>query len=127
MTPDHKVCSLVEYIGTITNEIDRQAAIRENPSSCQYYSFKFDYVYEDTSSQEFVYENTAKSAMISAFEGYNATIFAYGQTGTGKTYTMEGFQFSEKAADRGIIPRCVDDLFKCIEQCPNKEVIVECI
>jgi kinesin family protein 3/17 len=46
------------------------------------------------STQENVYENTAKQAVWSVLEGYNATILAYGQTGTGKTYTMEGFKYS---------------------------------
>ena len=42
------------------------------------------------SSQQEVYETTAKPAVISILQGYNSTIFAYGQTGTGKTFTMEG-------------------------------------
>jgi len=41
-----------------------------------------------------LYSNTAKSAVSSVLEGYNATILAYGQTGTGKTHTMEGFKYS---------------------------------
>lgn len=56
--------------------------------------FSFDHVYDEHSTQEFVYENTAKQAVLSVLEGYNATILAYGQTGTGKTYTMEGFKYS---------------------------------
>ena len=41
-------------------------------------------------TQEAVYHHSAKSAVMSTLEGYNATIVAYGPTGTGKTYTMEG-------------------------------------
>ena len=55
-----------------------------------YHSFGFDYVYGPDSTQSFVYESTARPAVQSVLEGYNATILAYGQTGTGKTFTMEG-------------------------------------
>lgn len=45
-------------------------------------------------------------------QGYNGAIIAYGQTGTGKTYTMEG---ARTGPDRGIIPRAVENIFACIE------------
>lgn len=41
-------------------------------------TFTFDYVYDESSTQEYVYENTAKPAVFSVLEGYNATILAYG-------------------------------------------------
>jgi len=46
-------------------------------------------------------------------EGYNGTIFAYGQTGTGKTHTMAGSETDHK--QRGIMPRAFEDVFKSIE------------
>ena len=52
-----------------------------------------------------VYETTAKAVVESSLMGFNATIIAYGQTGTGKTYTMEGFNSAE---ERGIIPRAIE-------------------
>lgn len=58
-----------------------------------YHTFGFDFVYGPDSTQSFVYETTAKPAVQSVLEGYNATILAYGQTGTGKTFTMEGFKY----------------------------------
>jgi kinesin family protein 3/17 len=42
-----------------------------------------------------VYESAARPAVCSVLEGYNATILAYGQTGTGKTFTMEGFKYNQ--------------------------------
>jgi kinesin family protein 3/17 len=48
-------------------------------------------------------------------EGYNSTIFAYGQTGTGKTYTMEGFTYNNTDPQRGIIPRSIEEIFNYIE------------
>ena len=61
-----------------------------------------------------MYEETAKPAVLSALLGYNATIFAYGQTGTGKTYTMEGFKYSQVDPQRGIIPRAMEEIFAYI-------------
>ena len=46
-------------------------------------------------------------------QGYNASIVAYGQTGTGKTYTMEG---ERTGAGRGIIPRAIEDVFGYIQR-----------
>jgi hypothetical protein len=54
--------------------------------------------------QEIVYNSTALPIVESVLEGYNGTIFAYGQTGTGKTHTMEGPD-NPTADQRGIIPR----------------------
>jgi kinesin family protein 3/17 len=64
-----------------------------NPHLSVWQTFTFDHVYDMNSTQENVYENTAKQAVWSVLEGYNATILAYGQTGTGKTYTMEGYKY----------------------------------
>ena len=81
------------------------------------HQFAFDQVYGPDNTQQYVYDNTAKSAVLSVLEGYNATIFAYGQTGTGKTYTMEGFSSSEQ--QRGIIPRAMEEIFRYIQNVSN--------
>jgi len=52
----------------------------------------------------------------SALQGYNTTIFAYGQTGAGKTYTMEGFNREGNIEERGIIPRAIEQIFNHIQQ-----------
>ena len=44
-------------------------------------------------------------------KGYNSTIIAYGQTGTGKTYTMDGFNYDQNSENRGIISRAVEQIF----------------
>jgi kinesin family protein 3/17 len=46
--------------------------------------------------------------------GYNATVFAYGQTGTGKTHTMEGFKYNGTDPHRGIVPRSMEEIFHFI-------------
>jgi hypothetical protein len=81
---------------------------------CVWQSYSFDYVYDQDSTQEFVYENTARSAVQSILEGYNATVLAYGQTGTGKTYTMEGFKYNGVDPLRGIVPRSMEEIFRFI-------------
>jgi len=116
------VCTAIEYLGAETDDLERQKDMRDNPHVCQGHTFKFDYVYDEQSTQAFVYENTAKPAVYSTLEGYNATVLAYGQTGTGKTYTMEGFQFEGQHPDRGIVPRSMEEIFRYIEHCPNSKV-----
>ena len=59
------------------------------------------------------------------FEGYNGTIFAYGQTASGKTFTMEGVVEDDRR--KGIIPRMMDSVFAKIEQAPeNMEFLIKC-
>lgn len=67
-------------------------------------------------SQKKVYDNTARTVVESALYGYNATIFAYGQTGTGKTFTMEGFNRDGSVEARGIIPRAIEQIFGHIQK-----------
>ncbi len=65
--------------------------------------FTFDGAFGIDSQQENIYKNTAFHIVESVLEGYNGTIFAYGQTGTGKTFTMEGRENPPEL--QGIIPR----------------------
>ncbi|XP_051919124.1 kinesin-like protein KIF1C isoform X1 [Hippocampus zosterae] len=60
-------------------------------------------------SQRQVYQDIGEEMLLHAFEGYNVCIFAYGQTGAGKSYTMMGKQ---EAGQEGIIPQLCDDLFQ---------------
>ncbi|KAG7268538.1 hypothetical protein CRUP_015829 [Coryphaenoides rupestris] len=80
-------------------------------------SFNFDYSYwshttpEDSNyaSQQQVYQDIGEEMLLHAFEGYNVCIFAYGQTGAGKSYTMMGRQ--DVKEQQGIIPLLCEDLF----------------
>eukprot|EP01052_Picozoa_sp_SAG31_P009514 SAG31_NODE_501_length_14835_cov_11.191979_1_plen_303_part_00 len=72
--------------------------------------FTFDKVFNGPdATQAQVYEYSARPSIDDVLEGYNATIFAYGQTGAGKTHTMIGTR-----SDPGIIPRCIQQLFSKI-------------
>jgi DNA replication protein DnaC len=64
-------------------------------------------------SQEYIYDNCASNIIENVLEGYNGTIFAYGQTGTGKTHTMTGQE--NDPVEMGIMPRSFADVFKRIE------------
>ena len=78
-----------------------------------------DRIFDINSTQDEVYNISALPAVESVLSGYNSTIFAYGQTGTGKTYTMEGFTYDYLNPGRGIIPRTIEDIFKYIENNTN--------
>ncbi|KAM8830880.1 kinesin-like protein KIF1B isoform 13-T13 [Synchiropus picturatus] len=89
-------------------------------------TFSFDYSYwshttpEDPTfaSQNLVYNDIGKEMLAHAFEGYNVCIFAYGQTGAGKSYTMMGKQ---EEGQEGIIPMLCEDLFEKINESSNNE------
>ncbi|OWF47697.1 kinesin heavy chain-like isoform X2 [Mizuhopecten yessoensis] len=74
--------------------------------------FVFDKVLKPNVSQDYVYETSAKSIVADVLGGYNGTIFAYGQTSSGKTHTMEGVIGDNHM--QGIIPRIVQDIFNYI-------------
>jgi hypothetical protein len=76
------------------------------------YRFSFDEVYPPSASQADVYAAAAAPAVRAVLAGYNAAVIAYGQTGAGKTHTMEGLASGE---GRGIIPRAVEDAFAGIQ------------
>ena len=82
--------------------------------------FTFDRVYAPDSTQEDVYSLSAQQAVESAIHGYNATILAYGQTSSGKTYTMDGFTYDEHDPQRGIIPRAMSQIFDYISHYKNR-------
>ncbi|XP_061113272.1 kinesin-like protein KIF1B isoform X8 [Conger conger] len=90
-------------------------------------SFSFDYSYwshttpEDPTfaSQCLVYNDIGKEMLQHAFEGYNVCIFAYGQTGAGKSYTMMGKQ---EEGQEGIIPLLCEDLFEKINDNNQEEL-----
>ncbi|XP_067632229.1 kinesin heavy chain [Eurosta solidaginis] len=74
--------------------------------------YLFDKVFKPNASQEKVYNEAAKSIVTDVLAGYNGTIFAYGQTSSGKTHTMEGV--IGDSGKQGIIPRIVNDIFNHI-------------
>lgn len=76
------------------------------------YKFSFDRVFDVNSTQQQVYLDSAKPIVDSVLEGFNGTIFAYGQTSSGKTHTMQGIIDDPEA--EGIIPRMIRNVFSHI-------------
>ncbi|XP_031988967.1 kinesin-like protein KIF21B isoform X3 [Corvus moneduloides] len=80
-------------------------------------AFTYDFVFDLDTWQERIYTTCMGKLIDGCFEGYNATVLAYGQTGAGKTYTMgTGFDMSISEEEQGIIPRAISHLFSGIEE-----------
>eukprot|EP00981_Chlorochromonas_danica_P009276 scaffold2593_cov166-Ochromonas_danica.AAC.1 len=77
--------------------------------------FYFDYVFGEDASQDFVYDRLARPIVQEVLRGCNGTIFAYGQTGTGKTYTMGILDFVNNE-HAGLIPRAIQQIFDYVEE-----------
>ncbi|KAG5748868.1 hypothetical protein H9Q70_008471 [Fusarium xylarioides] len=81
-----------------------------NPKNeAEEFSFAFNGVYDRSTTQEELFTAEVAPHVKSLFQGFDVTIFAYGVTGTGKTYTMRG---GMKLADRGVIPRMLSNVFR---------------
>jgi kinesin family protein 5 len=78
----------------------------------------FDYAFPPSSTQQMVYEVTAKPVVMSCLAGFNGTIFAYGQTSSGKTFTMQGPSLHDKEM-KGLTPRMIEEIYNTIEIMPE--------
>ena len=76
------------------------------------YRFNFDRIFPPSSTQQDIYDFGVKGIIDSVLDGYNGTVLAYGQTSSGKTYTMQGEMDEERT--QGIIPRMINHVFKHI-------------
>ncbi|XP_025014956.1 kinesin-like protein KIN-UC isoform X2 [Ricinus communis] len=85
----------------------RRLKLRKNNWSSE--SYRFDDIFTESASQKRVYEAVAKPVVESVLNGYNGTVMAYGQTGTGKTYTV-GRLGKNDASERGIVVRALEDV-----------------
>ncbi|KAI5467399.1 P-loop containing nucleoside triphosphate hydrolase protein [Mariannaea sp. PMI_226] len=88
------------------------------PNALSNRSYNFDRVFSQAADQNMIFDDTVKPILDEMIAGYNCTIFAYGQTGTGKTYTMSGDMtetLGMLSDDAGIIPRVLYQLFNKLE------------
>nr|AMS24227.1 kinesin 7-III protein [Marsilea vestita] len=81
--------------------------------------FVFDNVFSMESTTEEIYNTTTKKIVSSAMDGFNGTVFAYGQTSSGKTFTMRGYD-----KDPGIIPLAIYDIFRNLEKADDREYLL---
>ncbi|XP_032402616.1 kinesin-like protein KIF3B [Xiphophorus hellerii] len=84
--------------------------------------FTFDSVYGWNSKQRDIYDDAVRPLVESVLHGFNGTIFAYGQTGTGKTHTMQGA--SKDPEKRGVIPNSFEHIFTQISRSQNQKYLV---
>nr|XP_020463655.1 kinesin-like protein KIF3B [Monopterus albus] len=84
--------------------------------------FTFDSVYGWDSKQSDIYDDAVRPLVESVLQGFNGTIFAYGQTGTGKTYTMQGL--SNDPERSGVIPNSFKHIFTQISRTQNQKYLV---
>nr|KAI8756368.1 centromere-associated protein E-like isoform X3 [Biomphalaria glabrata] len=86
----------------------------EKTITCDGEIFNFDQVFDQTATNQTIYDHVAKNVVLSAMEGYNATLFMYGQTASGKTYTVNHirqealttiYDFIENSPDREFLLR----------------------
>ncbi|XP_012251601.2 kinesin-related protein 4 isoform X1 [Athalia rosae] len=83
------------------------------------YSYVFDHIFDTDTGNPQVYNTTVRPIVDAAVNGFNGTIFAYGQTSSGKTYTMMGTQ-----DDPGIIPLAVENMFDSIANTTDREFLL---
>eukprot|EP00961_Rhodomonas_salina_P000450 6087-Rhodomonas_salina.1 len=95
---------------TASTEKKEVTVIRGSGQRQQRTTFNFDNVLTSFSTQEEVFSQTIEPVLDDVLTGYECTMFAYGQTGTGKTHTMEGDFMSED--NRGVIPRAAQAIFE---------------
>ena len=85
-----------------------------NNNNNNYPMFKFDKVFKSETPQNDIYEIVGKEIVKDVMDGYNGTIFAYGQSGSGKTYTMYGKDIDDDE-HKGLIPRIVEEIFNYVD------------
>ncbi|KAK5990823.1 Kinesin-related protein 11 [Cladobotryum mycophilum] len=79
----------------------------------------YDNVFTTNDNNARVYDHSAKRLVRRVMEGYHGTVFAYGQTGTGKTFSMQG-----TASSPGVIPLAITDIFSYIRETPSREFLL---
>lgn len=79
--------------------------------------FVLDHIFRLDTTQKQFYDHVAKPSLLDVVNGYNSTIFTYGQSGSGKTHTMYGSIYDDEY--KGVIPRIIDNLFQIIDTSPE--------
>ncbi|XP_034530336.1 kinesin family member 3Cb [Notolabrus celidotus] len=116
-TENENILDLDDRLGQIT--IRNPKAPPDEPMKV----FTFDSVYGWESKQSDIYDDAVRPLVESVIQGFNGTIFAYGQTGTGKTHTMQG-GVSNDPDLRGVIPNSFHHIFTQISRTQNQKYLV---
>lgn len=116
LTPKEKAAGYNEVV----EMSDGRVSVTMNNGTSK--EFSFDDVYDWNSRQKDLYDKTFKGLVDSVMKGFNGTIFAYGQTGTGKTFTMQGVR--NDAELQGVIPNSFGHIFNYIAESSNEQYLV---
>jgi len=113
-----------EQNSTVCVDVDKaNNTVSVSKTDCK--TFQFDYVYPMETTQRQIYDEVAFPIVDSIFQGYNGTIFAYGQTGCGKTFTMMGVVDNPEL--KGVIPNAFAHIFGFIKtEGESKKFLVRC-
>ncbi|KAL5777559.1 hypothetical protein ACOSP7_010485 [Xanthoceras sorbifolium] len=108
------------FNGTFWNVEDNRVSLhRQHGTPISGLSFTFDHVFDESCGNARVYELLTKDIIHAAVQGFNGTVFAYGQTSSGKTFTMNG-----SSSELGIIPLAVRDTFDNIQMMSDREFLI---
>ena len=109
----------------IVDNLSINTGLKENFNEKSSQEFTYDKVFPSDTNQKTIFETVAKPLISAAFEGINGTLFCYGQTSSGKTYTMEGITTDNNLM--GVIPRMMQLIFDTINSgSPDIEFSVKC-
>ncbi len=112
-----------EYENNEIIKINTQKPNENNNNNNNSPQFKFDKVFKSETEQIEIYNLIGNDIVKDVMEGYNGTIFAYGQSGSGKTYTMYGSDIDDEDK-KGLIPRIVNNIFDYVEN-SNENIIFQ--
>ena len=106
---ERETIDLTQPVTTANETLNEVTLIRGAGNRQQRMTFNFDSVFSESSNQRDVFD-AIRPLVNDVLAGYEGTVFAYGQTGTGKTHTMEGNISSDE--HKGVIPRAVEAIFE---------------
>eukprot|EP00792_Barthelona_sp_PAP020_P007772 TRINITY_DN3162_c3_g1_i1.p1 TRINITY_DN3162_c3_g1~~TRINITY_DN3162_c3_g1_i1.p1 ORF type:complete len:793 (+),score=189.56 TRINITY_DN3162_c3_g1_i1:46-2424(+) len=108
--------SIIREDQAIEFELNTGINLRTNEDLLQIRKFNFDRVFDETAKQDEVFERLGRPFLNKFIQGYNCTVFAYGQSGSGKTHSISYPPDAENQEDVGLVPRCIEALFEHINQ-----------
>ncbi|OQR81611.1 kinesin family member 3B [Thraustotheca clavata] len=129
---EHELTAQLRFVPALEFEKTMVHIVPQHSRQFSQRSFAFDYVWPENTTQEQVYEDAIASLVEKAVDGRSVTVLAYGQTGTGKTYTM-GFLDATCTAELGVIPRVFEHLFRILDEKCSRikmsfvQIYMECV
>ena len=118
---NHEELKIGDIINMKISEDNKNLSLSSSSEAGEPLKFNFDYIFPSNTKQQLVYSISAKPIVEAVLQGFNGTVFAYGQTSSGKTYTMTGPDLTDPD-QMGVIPRMVSTVFDIIS---NSEPYIE--